>query len=74
MARIPADNAVANCFPGMAILTFTRAYLVVPVFSNAYVMIFIGKEEEQLTKAFGREYEEYKEKIPRLVPFGMRLR
>ena len=33
------------------------------------VMTFIGKEEEQLTKAFGKEYEDYMARVDRLVPF-----
>jgi protein-S-isoprenylcysteine O-methyltransferase Ste14 len=33
------------------------------------VMIFIGKEETQLTKAFGKAYEDYLTKVDRLVPF-----
>jgi protein-S-isoprenylcysteine O-methyltransferase Ste14 len=32
------------------------------------VVIFIGKEEKQLTKAFGKEYEDYLARVDRLVP------
>ena len=32
-------------------------------------MIFIGKEERQLAKAFGKEYEDYTARVDRLVPF-----
>jgi protein-S-isoprenylcysteine O-methyltransferase Ste14 len=32
-------------------------------------LIFIGKEEEQLTEAFGKEYEDYTARVDRLVPF-----
>jgi protein-S-isoprenylcysteine O-methyltransferase Ste14 len=32
-------------------------------------MIFIGEEEEQLTKAFGKDYEDYLARVDRLVPF-----
>jgi protein-S-isoprenylcysteine O-methyltransferase Ste14 len=31
-------------------------------------MLFIGKEEKQLTTTFGREYEDYKIRVDRLVP------
>jgi protein-S-isoprenylcysteine O-methyltransferase Ste14 len=31
-------------------------------------MIFIGKEERQLTAAFGKEYEDYVTRVDRLVP------
>jgi protein-S-isoprenylcysteine O-methyltransferase Ste14 len=32
-------------------------------------MLFIGVEEKQLTKAFGKEYEDYLAKVDRLIPF-----
>jgi len=32
------------------------------------VMIFIGVEEHQLMRVFGREYEHYLMKVDRLVP------
>jgi protein-S-isoprenylcysteine O-methyltransferase Ste14 len=32
-------------------------------------MIFIGKEEQQLTYAFGKQYEDYLARVDRLVPF-----
>jgi protein-S-isoprenylcysteine O-methyltransferase Ste14 len=31
-------------------------------------MIFIGTEERQLTKAFGKEYKAYMARVDRLVP------
>jgi protein-S-isoprenylcysteine O-methyltransferase Ste14 len=31
-------------------------------------MIFIGKEEKQLMKAFGKEYEDYIARVDRLIP------
>jgi protein-S-isoprenylcysteine O-methyltransferase Ste14 len=55
--------------PAVALLTLTWVYLVPSVFLYAGVMIFIGTEEEQLTKAFGREYEDYMARVDRLVPF-----
>ncbi|HLO30948.1 MAG TPA: isoprenylcysteine carboxylmethyltransferase family protein [Anaerolineales bacterium] len=55
--------------PAVALLTLTWVYFVVSVFLYTGVMIFIGKEEEQLTKAFGKEYEDYKARVARLVPF-----
>jgi protein-S-isoprenylcysteine O-methyltransferase Ste14 len=36
-------------------------------------MIFIGKEEKQLTKAFGKEYEDYIARVDRLVPLKVCL-
>ena len=45
--------------PAVALMTLTWVYLVVSVFLYVGVMIFIGTEEKQLTKAFGKEYEAY---------------
>jgi protein-S-isoprenylcysteine O-methyltransferase Ste14 len=55
--------------PAVALVTLTWVYFVVSVFVYVGVMIFIGKEEEQLAKAFGKEYEDYKARVDRLVPF-----
>jgi protein-S-isoprenylcysteine O-methyltransferase Ste14 len=44
--------------PAVALMTLTRVYFVASVFLYVGVMVFIGKEEKQLTKAFGKEYEE----------------
>lgn len=56
--------------PAVTMLTLTWVYLVPAVFLYAGVMIFIGVEEKQLTRAFGKEYEAYLGKVDRLVPFG----
>ena len=55
--------------PAVALLTLTWVYFVPSVFLYAGVMIFIGKEEKQLTQAFGKEYEDYMARVDRLVPF-----
>ncbi len=55
--------------PGVALMTLTWVYFVVSVFLYAGVTIFIGKEEKQLAEAFGKEYEDYKARVDRLVPF-----
>ena len=55
--------------PAVALLTLTWVYFVPSVFLYAGVMIFISKEEEQLTKAFGKEYEDYLARVDRLIPF-----
>lgn len=55
--------------PGVALLTLTWVYFVASIFLYAGVMIFIGKEEEQLKKAFGRPYENYLKRVDRLIPF-----
>jgi protein-S-isoprenylcysteine O-methyltransferase Ste14 len=55
--------------PAVALMTLTWVYFVASVFLYVGVMIFIGKEEKQLTKAFGKEYEDYIARVDRLVPF-----
>lgn len=55
--------------PAVALLTLTWVYFIVSVFLYIGVMIFIGTEEKQLTKAFGKEYEDYLARVDRLVPF-----
>ena len=60
--------------PAVALLTLTWVYFVPSVFLYAGVMIFIGVEEKQLTKAFGKEYEDYMARVDRLVPFKKPVR
>lgn len=55
--------------PAVALITLTWVYLAASVFLYVGVMIFIGKEEKQLMKAFGKEYENYIARVDRLVPF-----
>ena len=55
--------------PAVALITLTWVYLVGSIFLYVGVMIFIGTEEEQLTRAFGREYEDYLARVDRLIPF-----
>jgi protein-S-isoprenylcysteine O-methyltransferase Ste14 len=55
--------------PAVALMTLTWVYFVASVFLYAGVMVFIGKEERQLTKAFGKEYEDYVARVDRLIPF-----
>lgn len=55
--------------PTVALMTLTWVYFVASVFLYTGVMIFIRKEEKQLTKAFGKEYEDYMARVDRLVPF-----
>jgi protein-S-isoprenylcysteine O-methyltransferase Ste14 len=54
--------------PAVALLTLTWVYFVVSVFLYVGVMIFIGTEEKQLTRAFGKQYEDYIATVDRLVP------
>ena len=55
--------------PAIALMTLTWVYFVVSVFLYVGVMIFIGTEEKQLTKAFGKTYEDYLASVDRLLPF-----
>jgi len=55
--------------PAVALVTLSWVYFVPSVFLFAGVMIFIGEEEQQLTKAFGKDYEDYLARVDRLVPF-----
>jgi protein-S-isoprenylcysteine O-methyltransferase Ste14 len=54
--------------PAVALITLTWVYFVVSGFLYAGVMIFIGTEEQQLTRAFGKAYEDYKARVDRMIP------
>ncbi len=62
-------SAVFFLLPAVALITLTWVYFVPAVFLYAGVMIFIGKEERQLTDTFGMEYIDYMKRVDRLVPF-----
>ncbi len=55
--------------PAVTLLTLTWVYLVASVFLYAGVLIFIGPEEKQLTRVFGKQYEDYMARVDRLIPF-----
>ena len=63
------SSVVFFILPAVALITLTWVYVVASVFLYVGVMIFIGKEERQLLKAFGQEYEDYLAKVDRLIPF-----
>ena len=63
------SSATFFILPGVALLTLTWVYFVPAIFLYANVMIFIGHEEQQLTQAFGKEYEDYLARVDRMVPF-----
>ena len=62
-------SATFFILPAVALMTLTWVYIVASVFLYVGVMIFIGVEEKQLTKAFGKEYEDYMARVDRLLPF-----
>ena len=69
IARNPIySSATFLILPGVALLTLTWVYFVVSVFLYFGVLIFIGTEERQLTKAFGKEYEDYTTRVDRMIP------
>jgi len=63
------SSATFFILPGVSLLTMTWVYFVPAVFLYVGVMIFIGHEEQQLTQAFGKEYEDYLARVDRMVPF-----
>jgi len=63
------SSATFFILPAVALMTLTWVYLVASVFLYVGVMIFIGTEEKQLAKAFGKEYKDYMARVDRLVPF-----
>lgn len=54
--------------PAVALLSLTWVYLVVSVFIYVGVMLFIGTEEKQLARSFGKTYEDYLARVDRLIP------
>ena len=63
------SSATFFILPAVALMTLTWVYCVVSVFLYIGVMVFIGKEEKQLTMVFGKEYEDYLVRVDRLIPF-----
>ena len=70
IARNPIySSATFFILPGVALIMLTWVYFAVSVFLYIGVMIFISTEEQQLTKAFGKDYEDYQARVDRLIPF-----
>ncbi len=75
VARNPIySSATFFILPAVALMTLTWVYIVVSVFLFAGVMIFIREEELQLTRAFGKQYEDYLARVDRLVPYLKTIR
>lgn len=55
--------------PAISLMTLTWVYFVVSAFLYAGVMLFIGEEEKQLTRAFGKVYKDYLARVDRMIPF-----
>lgn len=75
VARNPIySSATFFILPAVALMSLTWVYIVVSVFLFAGVMIFIREEELQLTRAFGKQYEDYLARVDRLVPYLKTIR
>ena len=50
--------------------TMTAAHLVFAIATSAYILIAIQLEERDLVREFGHMYEDYRRRVPMLVPFA----
>jgi protein-S-isoprenylcysteine O-methyltransferase Ste14 len=50
--------------------TMTVAHLVFAIATSAYILIAIQLEEHDLVREFGHTYEDYRRRVPMLVPFA----
>ncbi len=70
VVRNPIYSSMTFFFlPAVSLMTLTWIYLVASAFLYVGVTIFIRKEEKQLTRAFGKDYEDYLTRVDRLIPF-----
>ncbi|MDF2841210.1 MAG: putative protein-S isoprenylcysteine O-methyltransferase [Clostridia bacterium] len=63
------SSAALFIFPSIALMTLTWVYFVPSTFLCIGVLFFIGKEEKQLTEAFGKKYTDYMARVDRLIPY-----
>ncbi len=54
--------------------TMTIAHLVFSIATSAYILLAIQFEEHDLVTFHGREYEDYRRRVPMLIPFTHRGR
>jgi protein-S-isoprenylcysteine O-methyltransferase Ste14 len=48
--------------------TITIAHLVFAIGTTVYMLVAIVFEERDLVRHFGRNYEQYRENVPKLIP------
>jgi protein-S-isoprenylcysteine O-methyltransferase Ste14 len=63
------SSATFFILPAVSLITLTWVFFVPSIFLYVGVLIFIVKEEKQLTEVFGKVYEDYKTRVDRLIPF-----
>jgi protein-S-isoprenylcysteine O-methyltransferase Ste14 len=63
------SSATFFIFPAISLITLTWVYFVPSILLYVGVMIFIRKEEKQLTQVFGKQYTDFMARVDRLVPF-----
>ena len=56
--------------PGIVLLTQSWIALTTPIFMYLILYKLVEKEERYLSSVFGSAYEEYQEKVPRILPIG----
>jgi len=54
--------------------TMTTAHLVFAIATTTYILLAIQFEERDLVTFHGRDYENYRQRVPMLVPFALRRR
>ena len=70
VCRNPIYGSVAFfVLPGLALATGTWVHLLVAAALCLGVVIFIRKEEQDLLRVFGDEYQRYTARVHRIIPF-----
>jgi len=49
--------------------TMTAAHLMFALATSAYILLAIQFEEHDLAREFGGQYEDYRSRVPMLIPF-----